>query len=157
MIVSGDIQLVECPVDKSKDLLIEFASKDKHGKMEIPELVEGMPLVKHVWLGKTRGVIGGILFLCYLENRDWWTLDAYKNDKLLKEMNNRGDYSFRAGKMVIDWFFENKNVNRLYTIHDVKNKPATIVCERLGFETDGFLEAFIIQTIWREKWALRQR
>lgn len=91
---------------------------------------------KHFWVGRTESFVGsvrgGVIYLCYLPEYGIWTLDAYRDDELMRALNRRGDYSLRSGKLVIDWFFKTYKRD-LFTVHDVRSRAATIVCRRLGF------------------------
>lgn len=92
---------------------------------------------KHFWLGRTESFVGmvrgGVIYLCYMPEYDIWTLDAYRDDQLLRALNRRGNFSYRSGKLVMDWFFKTYR-KHLYTVHDLRNRAATLVCRRLGFE-----------------------
>jgi hypothetical protein len=135
-------------------LVMKFAMGDRYNKTPEPQLVKGLEFVKHLWIGKVNEEIGGVVMLCWLENLQKWTLDAYKNSE---HDNKLGDYSFRAGQLVIDWFFKNIDASCLTTMHRTDNRLATKMCERLGFEiTHKLGEEFVFLTLERETWDLRR-
>lgn len=146
----GDITLVPGSLPADIGLVMKLAMGDRYNQTPEPQVVKGLELMKHLWIGKVNDVIGGIVMLCYLENIGKWSLDAYKND----EHDNRlGDYSVRSGRLVIDWFFQNIVAKELITIHRTANKAATKVCERLGFEiTHRLGDEFTVLTLTRSKW-----
>lgn len=130
--------------------VMKFAMGDRYNRTPEPELVKGLELCKYLWIAKAGDVIGGVLMLCFLDKLNWWTLDAYKNSE---HDNNAGDYSYRAGRLVIEWFFKNFDSKELRTMHRTANHAATKICERLGFETSHLNQEFIILKLEREKWA----
>lgn len=149
-LMEGEITLTPGSLPEDIGLVMKFAMGDRYNQTPEPQLVKGLELCKYLWIGRVDGVIGGIIALCYLENLDKWSLDAYKND----EHDNRiGDYSFRAGRLVRDWFFKKLGKDKLITIHRTQNFAATKVCERLGFEiTHRLGDAFTVLTLERDVW-----
>jgi len=81
---------------------------------------------------KKTGIMGGIVYLTHAEK--YWTLDAYKDDVLMKQIDNAMDYSFRVGKLVSDYAMT--FISILLTCHAFENRGATIVCKKLGFKED---------------------
>ena len=146
----GDITLVPGSLPADIGLVMKFAMGDRYNQTPEPQLVKGLELVKHLWIGKVGDEIGGIIALCWLHNLQKWSLDAYKSN----EHDNRlGDYSFRAGRLVIDWFFKNIDDDKLITIHRSANHAATKLCERLGFEiTHKLGDEFTVLTLTRDIW-----
>ena len=86
----------------------------------------------HCYIKKT-GDLGGIAYVTRPAGRHW-TLDAYKDDALLKDIDNTMDYSYRVGKLVLD--FALQFTNTIVTAHAFENRGATIVCKKLGFKED---------------------
>lgn len=148
----GDITLIPGSLPKDIGIVMKFAMGDRYNKTPEPQIVKGLELMKHLWIGKVNEAIGGVLMLCYLENLQKWSLDAYKGN----DFDNRlGDYSFRAGRLVVDWFFRNITEDKLITMHRTVNRSATKLCERLGFEVTHKLgEEFTVLTITRGQWDL---
>ena len=144
----GDLVLYPATLKESEDYILKMACKDKYNVSPKEQLARGLQFVKYTWIAKNEDGVGGVLFMCYLEHMSWWTLDAYKEDSV----NNRGDWSFRAGRLVIDWFFRNHNVQDLYTIHKKENHAATKLCERLGFKARYTNPQFTIFRIRRNLW-----
>jgi hypothetical protein len=129
----GDITLIPSTLKESKELILKFAMGDRYNKTPTEQVIKGMELIKYVWIGMSNGDIGGVIFMFHLVNTtQWWTLDAYKNN----EHDNRlGDFSFRSGRLVVDWFFQNHPFEKeIYTMHPTSNRAAKKVCERLGFQ-----------------------
>lgn len=81
---------------------------------------------------KKTGLMGGVAYLT--KTPDYWMMDAYKDDELMKRIDNTMDYSYRVGKLITDYAMT--FTNRLLTIHACKNRGATILCKKLGFEED---------------------
>ena len=147
-LVDGDIVLTPGSLPEDIGLVMKFAMGDRYNQTPEPQLVKGLEFVKYLWIGEANGVIGGVLMLCWLENLQCWTLDAYKNSE---HDNTLGDYSYRSGRLVIDWFFRNVDAKELRTMHRTDNKLATKVCQRLGFEiTHKLGDAFVMMTLERE-------
>lgn len=146
----GEITLIPGSLPKDIGIVMKLAMGDRYNQTPEAQVVKGLEFVKYLWVGESKGVVGGVVMLCWLENLQCWTLDAYKNDS---HDNKLGDYSFRAGRLAIDWFFKNIVSNKLMTIHRTANYAATKVCQRLGFEiTHKLGDAFTVLTITREKW-----
>lgn len=150
-----DSEVVLYPGSLPEDIgvVMKFAMGDRYNQTPEPQIVKGLEMMKYLWIAKVNGELSGVLMLCYLENLNKWTLDAYKGN----EHDNRvGDYSFRAGRLVIDWFFKNITEDKLMTMHRTDNHAATKMCERLGFEVTHKLgEVFTFLTLKRESWALK--
>lgn len=90
----------------------------------------------HCWNGydKRCGVKIGVIYLSHItEPCEFWSLDAYRDDRVTKKIDNAMDYSLRAGKLITDYALE-ELTNVLYTIHYKANRAATIVCKKLGFK-----------------------
>jgi hypothetical protein len=105
--------------------------------------------IKHFWTGSTRGIPGGVLFVHYVPALGRWFFDAYKDDEKLKNLDNRGDFSYKAGRLVINWFFEKGFSPELFTAHETANRGATLVCKRLGFRTEEIKNDFVVMKIGR--------
>lgn len=148
----GDITLTPGSLPEDIGIVLKFAMGDRYNQTPEPQLVKGLEFMKYLWIGRANESIGGVLMLCYLENIQKWTLDAYKNNE---HDNKEGDYSFRSGRLVIDWFFNNLQEDKLITIHRTANRLATKLCERLGFEiTHKLGDEFTILTLERDTWDL---
>ena len=150
----GELILTPTTLKESEDYILKLACKDRYNVTPKDQLARGLQYVKYVWIGKNSDGVGGVLFMCYLDHMNWWTLDAYKEDSV---DNKQGDWSYRAGRLAIDWFFENHNVKELYTLHRTDNRAATKVCHMLGFEDKFLNPEFIILSIRRLKWELKQQ
>lgn len=153
-LTDGDIVLAPGSLPEDIELVMKFAMGDRYNQTPEEQMVKGLEFCKYLWIGKVNGVIGGIVMLCYLENLDKWSLDAYKN----QEHDNRvGDYSLRAGTLVRDWFFKKIGKDKLITMHRTANKLATRLCERLGFEiTHKLGDEFVFLTLEKESWELNR-
>ena len=117
---------------------------------------------KYLWLVELNGVRAGSIFLMYFPAQDEWTLDAYADMQVGREINKHGDYSYRAGKLVVDYFFQNHKSPFLYTRHDVRNRAATRLCKKIGFKDVGsiFLEGIgkhIVMSLSKDLWELRRK
>jgi len=128
---------------EDREYLSELIRKNKYSLLNDRGIQKLLEYVRYVWVGTTGGIPGGVLFFCYYPSVNRWTFDAYKEDELLKSIDNKGNFSYRAGKLVLDWFFQQKFSETIFTMHDVTNRGATIVCKRLGFRpvecSDGFI------------------
>ena len=102
--------------------------------------------IKHFWKGYAKDVLGGVLFLQHIPPGKWF-FDAYKDDKKLKILDNRGNFSYKSGRLVVDWFFERRISDELFTAHDLRNRGATMVCKKLGFEETKILNGFVVMRI----------
>ena len=87
------------------------------------------------WLGYVKpGVLAGVAYLCYHKDVDKWTLDAYRDDRMLRTMEHQKTWSEETGKLLCDYFFSLGLCDILYSGVDVRNKLAIKLLERLGFE-----------------------
>ena len=110
------------------------------------------------WKGEIKGESVGIIYLTYEPSYDEWQLHAYADMEVLKRLNPKGDYSYRAGRLAIQYFFDKFGNKYLYTVHNVANRAATIMCKRLGFTEMGRRELTgigncIAMSIERGLWA----
>jgi hypothetical protein len=137
ILTDGDITLEQT---EDKSYLVELMGKDKYHVLDDKKL----EYVRFLWVGRVSGVLGGVIYFCYFPPQNWWTFDAYKEDERLKKLDNQGNFSYRAGKLAIDWFFEKGIAQELFTGHDIKNRGATIICKRLGFKFIGYLKKFVV-------------
>ena len=95
-----------------------------------------MAYAKHLWIGKTKdGLILGVIYLSHLPG-NMWTLDAYRDDSMLRTVKEQRQWSQEAGELVCKYFFDLKICDSLYTSHRKENKLATKLCERLGFKKE---------------------
>lgn len=100
---------------------------------------------------KKTGVKGGVAYLTHIvEPNDFWTLDAYKDDELMKRIDNVMDYSFRVGKLLSDYAL-NELTKTLYTIHYKTNRAATIVCKKLGFKIERDIDSTLGKFVMLKK------
>lgn len=129
---------------EDKSYLVELVKQNKYNLLNDQGIKKGLEYIRFLWIGRASGVIGGVLFFCYIPHLNIWTFDAYKEDQRLKNLDNRGNFSYRAGRLVIDWFFTTEITRELFTMHDQKNRGATIVCKKLGFDTVGIENGFVI-------------
>lgn len=83
-------------------------------------------------LTKKEDTLIGVIYLT--KTPGGWMLDAYRDDALVKSIDNTMDYSYRAGKLISD--FASKFTKKLLTMHAFENKAATAVCKKMGFEED---------------------
>ena len=96
---------------------------------------------RHYWIGYTKaGERGGVVFLNYIPQINMWTLDAYRDDLFHWGIQARKDWSFEAGKLVCNFFFQNKMCDILFTAHSRNNIHATRVCKRLGFKENDSID-----------------
>lgn len=130
------------PTD-DRSYLLQLALSNKYNKLSEKDLTKSLSYIKYAWIGEVRGQKAGVIFLCYIEPIDWWTLDAYKEDKLLKHLDNHGDFSYRSGTLITNWFMQTMKKD-LYTVHEVANRAATIVCKRIGFSPVTTFNQFIV-------------
>lgn len=102
--------------------------------------------IKYFWKGYAGDVLGGLLFLQHIHPGRWF-FDAYKDDEKLKALDNRGNFSYKSGRLVVDWFFERKISDGLFTAHDQRNRGATMVCKKLGFREIKIVNGFVVMQI----------
>jgi RimJ/RimL family protein N-acetyltransferase len=145
---------------EDKDYIYELAAKYKYNTIDSKDKAIAIidRYVKEIWVGESEGKRLGVIFLMYLPELDEWSLDAYVDDAA----KGKNEFSYRAGKLIMDYFFENHEDNLLSTLHDVRNKPATAMCKRLGFKALGSvffdgLGNFITMKVTRDFWELKRR
>ncbi len=146
VLTDGEIILTPGSLPEDIELVMKFALGDRYNQTPEEHLVKGLELCQYLWIGKANGVIGGVIMICFLDKLNWWTLDAYKNNE---HDNREGDFSYRAGKLVTNWFFENFDSNEIHTIHRTDNRGATKVCERLGFSEKHVNPEFVYMRMRR--------
>jgi hypothetical protein len=88
---------------------------------------------KYAWNVYADGQRIGVIYFAYWRQIDGWTMDAYRDEKVAKAIDNKVSFSKIAAQLAMQWFYGNIG-SRLYTTHDVRNRAATILCKRLGFE-----------------------
>lgn len=104
----------------------------------------------HCWTAydKQSGFSFGVIYLTQLDKT--WTLDAYRDEPMTTILGNGNEYSYRAGKLVCDYFFSEVD-KVLLTAHSVKNRAATIICKKLGFKTHKVYDTYFGQFIILKK------
>lgn len=112
----------------------DLAKRNRHRRGTDEAIETALQYVVHAWAGQAYGVRAGVVFLCFIPEVHVWTLDAYKDDELLKMINHKGDFSYRAGRLIMDWFFANIEADELYIIHSQDNRGAKRLSKRLGFK-----------------------
>jgi hypothetical protein len=100
--------------------------------------------VKYVWIGETRGIRGGVVYFCFIPGINQWVFDAYKEDEKLKVLDNKGNFSYRVGRILLGWFFERGIAQEIFTMHEVENRGATILCKKLDFKIDNYHDGFVV-------------
>jgi len=118
------------------EYLMGLIPKYKYHLAETDSRNVTLKYAKHMWVafadvGQEPKRIG-VIYLQYFPESDRWTLDAYR-DHLSDSEDFRGDFSFRIGKLIVDWFCAHYPGLDLWTTHDHRNVAATKVCKRLNF------------------------
>jgi len=162
LIIDRDIRLIPVDINSNIDLVLDIASKNPHANLTHEKLKEALPFVKHTWIGHAHGMFIGVIFLLHFPSEDEWTIDAYRDERKIqsikdrqKSIDKRSDFSYRGGRAILKWFFENKSANFIFTMHVKENRAATMLCKRLGFEEAGFIQDLIVLKLRREIWALK--
>lgn len=113
--------------------------------------------IKHFWIGYLEGSDQplGCVYLSHFPDLKAWTLDAYRDEVIAKDAGRRArQWSFMAGKLATNYYFNTLGGDWIWTTHDVRNKAATVMCESLGFkrimESDTPIGKFIILKKERE-------
>jgi len=135
MILEDDVLRLE-PFDMKDDIetVLDLVMKCKYTKLSREDAKKALIRFKTVaWRGydKKTNKLAGIVYLTKTD--DCWTLDAYKDDELMKSIDNTMDYSLRAGKLVSEYALKFLT-DTLLTCHAFENRGATIVCKKLGFK-----------------------
>ncbi len=98
--------------------------------------------VRDCWVGETKeGIRGGVVYLSYYPEYDWWVLNAYRDNRVLARLERR-DWSSRAADLIINHFFlceKYKNYDRLYTLHARRKKIISEMVKRKGFQEVGHM------------------
>lgn len=141
------------PFDSEKDYiyLLNLIEKNKYTKITREEIKQAIfKYDTFCWNGYDSqfGYKLGVIYLTHIaEPFDFWSIDAYRDDELVKGLSNVMDYSLRAGRLVSDYALKNLT-KTLYTVHYKVNRAATIACKKLGFkiekEIDSKLGKFIM-------------
>lgn len=135
--------------------LAGLAQQYKHNTVKAEEAIA---LVKeyavHLWrvYDAARDVAGGVVYLCkYAFDRlDLWTIDGYREDTVVKSLGTGLPYSYRATVLVSN-FALGSLCKDLYTMHSAKNRAATILCRRAGFEIERHVETAFGQFVMLRK------
>ena len=136
MTLEDDVILLE-PFTIADDIstVVDLVMKCRYTRLTSGEAREALLMYPTIaWKGydKETGLFIGVVYLT--QTPKYWTLDAYRDDELVKEIDRAMDYSYRAGKLVSDYAFT--FTDKLYTVHAYENRGATIVCKKLGFKED---------------------
>ena len=131
----GTVDLVPFNGMEDFDYLFKLADDYRFadvGRQEVEALLYKHGL--HFWsvCHKETGIKGGVIYISDLPQIGY-SLDAYKDDATAKAINNRGDFAYKAAKMVLKFFFEHYE-EVIFTTHTFKNRAATILNRRLGFD-----------------------
>lgn len=115
--------------------LMDLVSKDRYNMVPPSMALELFKKYSvHLWKGyynrAGKKTLFCMVFLCYVAVQKRWYLDAYRDDSAVDKGST--DLSYRAGRMVLDWFFLNYRTD-IFTSHSIKNVAATKICEKLGF------------------------
>lgn len=132
----GDDKVLCEPFNKLTDFDYLYVLAQKYKFNKVPREIMSNYILKsgyQFWncLDKKTRVKGGVVYLSFLFGLGY-TLDAYKDDRLAKSLDNTADYSYRVGKLILTYFFNHVS-KRIYTMHIAENRAAHIVCKRLGF------------------------
>jgi hypothetical protein len=116
--------------------MLSLVEKYKYNNIDqtlAKEIIVKYGLLFWVCYDKVTNTKGGVVYISIIPNIGF-TLDAYRDDKLIKEkMIPRSDYSLQTGLLALDYFF-NFVGDTIFTTHSIKNRAATMVCKKLGFE-----------------------
>lgn len=86
---------------------------------------------QYFWIGYADGIQGGVAYVSYIPDLDMWTFDAYQDRDVTDKMENVA-WTYEAGKLAIPYILD-RITPVIWTMHDVRNRAASIVCRRLGF------------------------
>jgi hypothetical protein len=116
------------------DYLFELVKKYKYNQVkreEVEFLIRRWGL--HFWMvcDRETGIEGGVIYLSEIPSLGY-SLDAYRDHEVSKTVGNK-NWSYQAGKLVVQFYHEHYD-EVLFTTHSVRNRAATIMCKRLGFE-----------------------
>ena len=123
------------------DYLLEVEKQDKYRYPIDSKFIR--PLIKqygiYFWkvYYKPKNLSAGVVFI--LKRCDFfifnkiYTLDGFRDETTAKQIDNKISCSYEAGKLVGDWFLLNIN-DTLYSLHNIENKPASLLCIKLGFK-----------------------
>ena len=120
------------------EYLVQLRKQYKYNKLSDDEARNLIPQYgKHFWKGSTDGVDFGVVWLSYIPMLGGWQLDSYRDDRLVKTLK-RDDYSYRSGKLILDYFFNNIG-EEISTYHDKRSRAANIALRKLGFKCEGHM------------------
>jgi len=128
----GDYALVVAD-DKDTDFIVTLALAERYCVASKEELRIGY--LNHayaVWLALYKEDLVGAAMIHKVkideQGTEIFTFDAFE----IPTKNKSSSVEF--GKMIMAWA-DSKGLKPLWTAHDIRNRPATIACIRLGFKT----------------------
>jgi hypothetical protein len=137
----GDYALVVAD-DKDIDFIITLALAERYCIATKEELTTGyLTHAYAVWLALYKEDLVGVAIISKIPvpqfNQEFITFDAYE----IPTKNKSSSVEF--GKMLMLWA-NSKGLKPLWTAHDIRNRPATIACLRLGFRKHSELMGKIV-------------
>jgi hypothetical protein len=138
MLSDGVVFLKPFKTKEDRDYLFRLAVSDD----KVMTYEHCFKYAQDCWAGETKdGIRGGVVYLSYVPEFDWWVLNAYRDDRVLAKLDRR-DWSFRAADLIINHFFlceKYKNYDRLYTTNEITKRKITSFKKKLGFIEAGEL------------------
>ena len=132
-------ELEMIPLDKKldKEYFFELASKSKYNEMNRSQFEQVLEEnVIFAWTVYVSSVKSGVCYIAYWPAYSIYTLDGYRDDRLVRSINSKKSFSTVSAQLVLRWFFGNI-ANTIYTIHAKRNRAATVLCNRLGFKRES--------------------
>ena len=105
-----------------KDIDIEFL-KTAEKNLYLAYIVYGKIDNEFIKLGLVSILLDNGLFI----------LDGYLDHITYKKYNFKKSFSYLSAKLLIDYLFDNNITDNIYSVHSANNKPADLLCYKLGF------------------------
>lgn len=126
-------QEITLELSDNKMYLAELIRRHEFNLLNDRGIERYLKFVEFLWVGWAyRKVRGGVVYFSLIPGIGW-TFDAYKEDAVLKKLDNGGDFGYRASCLVLEWFMKLQLDSKLFAIVDEQNRGAVALAKRLGF------------------------
>jgi RimJ/RimL family protein N-acetyltransferase len=127
------------------EYLLNLGVSNPHTKMSLEAINDSFEDIEgYFWTGWVNGKREGVTYLAYHKLSGIWSLDGYTD--------GRHSYGYEAGKLAVDFFFDNEIADELYIICPNTNRPARMLAHKLGFHID---KNVVLQD--KEYWLMKRR
>jgi len=132
LLKKNDLTLKPFKDDRDYQYLLSLAVKDKYACHSASILKDNLyRSIYFAWNSMLNDTNCGVVFVNKVKDYGF-TLDGYRNEELYRKVCKGRSISLESGEMVTKFMFNN-HTNIMRSIHNVENRPADVLCKRLGY------------------------